>query len=255
VATDPAQAQAAPAIILVTPQLGENIGAAARAMLNCGLTDLRLVAPRDGWPNPSADRASVGALELMPPVRVFNQLGEAIADLTMVYATTARDRQMVKPIVTARQAALEARVHRAAGGKVGFVFGPERTGLLSDDVSLANKLITVPLNPTFTSLNLGQAVLLIGYEWFQSGDETPASQLPMNGTLPATQAELQNFFAHLERELDECGFLRNQEARPHMIRNLRAMWQRAELTEQEVRTLHGMVKELTTLRAPRRRNR
>ena len=220
-ATDPAQTPAAPAIILVTPQLGENIGAAARAMLNCGLTDLRLVAPRDGWPNSAADRAAVGALDLMPPVRVFDQLGEAIADLTMVYATTARDRQMVKPIVTARQAALEARVHLAAGGKVGFVFGPERTGLLSDDVSLANKLITVPLNPAFTSLNLGQAVLLIGYEWFQSGDETPASQLPMNGTLPATQAELQNFFVHLERELDACGFLRNLEARPHMIRNLR----------------------------------
>jgi len=253
VATDPAQAQAAPAIILVTPQLGENIGAAARAMLNCGLTDLRLVAPRDGWPNLAADRAAVGALDLMPPVRVFDTLGEAIADLTMVYATTARDRQMVKPIVTARQAALEARVHLAAGGKVGFVFGPERTGLLSDDVSLANKLITVPLNPAFTSLNLGQAVLLIGYEWFQSADTTPAWHLPMNGTLPATQAELQNFFAHIERELDACGFLRNLEARPHMIRNLRAMWQRAELTEQEIRTLHGMVKELTTLRAPRRR--
>jgi tRNA/rRNA methyltransferase len=253
VATDPAQAQAAPAIILVTPQLGENIGAAARAMLNCGLTDLRLVAPRDGWPNLAADRASVGALELMPPVRVFDRLGEAIADLTMVYATTARDRQMVKQIVTARHAAVEAREHLAAGGKVGFVFGPERTGLLSDDVSLANKLVTVPLNPAFTSLNLGQAVLLIGYEWFQSADTTPAWHLPMNGTLPATQAELQNFFAHIERERDECGFLRNEEARPHMIRNLRAMWQRAELTEQEIRTLHGVVKELTTLRVPRRR--
>lgn len=243
----------APTIILVRPQLGENIGMAARAMLNCGLSSLRLVAPRDGWPNLAADRASVGALELMPPVRVFERLGEAIADLTMVYATTARDRQMVKPIVTARQAAIEARAHLAVGGKVGFLFGPERTGLLSDDVSLANKLVTVPLNPAFTSLNLGQAVLLIGYEWFQSADATPATQLPMNGTLPATQAELQNFFAHLERELDACGFLRNQEARPHMIRNLRAMWQRAELTEQEIRTLHGMVKELTTLRVPRRR--
>jgi len=243
----------APAIVLVTPQLGENIGAAARAMLNCGLTDLRLVAPRDGWPNLAADRASVGALELMPPVRVFGRLDEAIGDLTMVYATTARDRNMVKPIVTARQSAVEARAHIAAGGKAGFLFGPERTGLLSDDVSLANKLVTVPLNPVFTSLNLGQAVLLIGYEWFQSGDATPASQLPLNGTLPATQAELQNFFAHLERELDACGFLRNEEARPHMIRNLRNMWQRAELTEQEIRTLHGMVKELTTLRVPRRK--
>jgi tRNA/rRNA methyltransferase len=253
VPADPPNPAPSPAIILVSPQMGENIGAAARAMLNCGLTDLRLVAPRDGWPNSAAERAAVGALDLMPPVRVFERLGQAIGDLTMVYATTARDRKMVKPIVTARQAALEARVHMAAGGKVGFLFGPERTGLLSDDVSLANKIVTVPLNPEFTSLNLGQAVLLIGYDWFQSGDATRAEQLPMNGTLPATQAELQNFFAHLERELDSCGFLRNEEARPHMIRNLRNMWQRAQLTEQEVRTLHGMVKELTTLRVPRRR--
>ena len=241
----------APAVILVAPQLGENIGAAARAMLNCGLSDLRLVNPRDGWPSLSAERASVGALELMPPVKVFASLGEAVADLTMVFATTARDRKMVKPIVTARQAALESRVHMAAGGKVGILFGPERTGLLSDDVTLANKLITVPLNPAFTSLNLGQAVLLIGYEWFQAADATPASQMPLNGTLPATSEELRNFFVHLERELDECGFLRNLDARPSMVRNLRNMFQRAELTEQEVRTLHGMIKELTTLRIPR----
>jgi tRNA/rRNA methyltransferase len=244
---------AAPAIVLVTPQLGENIGAAARAMMNCGLTDLRLVSPRDGWPNLAADRAAVGALELMPPVKVFATLGEAVNDLTLVYATTARDRKMVKPIVTARQAALEVRAHVAAGGRAGILFGPERTGLLSDDVTLASKLITVPLNPDFTSLNLGQAVLLVGYEWFQAGDATPATQMPLNGTLPATKEELRNFFAHLERELDECGFLRNLEARPSMVRNLRNMFQRADLTEQEVRTLHGMIKELTTLRAPRRR--
>jgi tRNA/rRNA methyltransferase len=253
VPADPPNKAQSPAIILVSPQLGENIGAAARAMLNCGLTDLRLVTPRDGWPNTAAERAAVGAFELMPPVRVFGEVGAAIGDLTMVFATTARDRKMVKPIVTARHAALEARAHIAAGGKAGFLFGPERTGLLSDDVSLANKIVTVPLNPEFTSLNLGQAVLLIGYDWLQSGDATRAEQLPMNGTLPATQAELQNFFAHLERELDACGFLRNEEARPHMVRNLRNMWQRAQLTEQEVRTLHGMVKELTTLRVPRRR--
>ena len=249
----PAEPVAAPAVILVTPQLGENIGAAARAMLNCGLTDLRLVAPRDGWPNIKAERAAVGALDLMPPVRVFDTVADSIADLTRVYASTARDRKMVKPIVTARQAAIEARAHAAAGGKVGVLFGPERTGLLSDDVSLANTLITVPLNPEFTSLNLGQAVLLVGYEWFQAGDATPASQMPLGGTVPATKEELNNFFAHLERELDACGFLRNEEARPSMIRNLRNMWQRAELTEQEVRTLHGMIKELTTLRVARRK--
>jgi tRNA/rRNA methyltransferase len=232
--------------------MGENIGAAARAMLNCGLSDLRLVAPRDGWPNIKAERAAVGALEIMPPVKVFDTTAQAIADLTHVYATTARDRRMVKPIVTARHAAQEARATTASGGRVGFLFGPERTGLLNDDLSLADTLLTVPLNPDFTSLNLGQAVLLVGYEWYQSGDETPGSVLEMNGSLPASKDQLVNFFAHFERELDACGFLRNEEARPNMVRNLRNMWQRANLTEQEIRTLHGVVKELATLRQARK---
>ncbi len=255
-APDPTEADAAPAIILVTPQLGENIGAAARAMLNCGLTDLRLVAPRDGWPNSAADRAAVGALDLMPPVRVFDQLTEAMADLTMVYATTARDRNMVKPIVTARQAALEARVHLAAGGKVGFLFGPERTGLLSDDVSLANKLITVPLNPAFTSLNLGQAVLLIGYEWFQSGDATPrlaGARSTARGRRPRRSCRTSSrIWRASSMPAASCATWKPGRS---MVRNLRSMWQRAELTEQEVRTLHGMIKELTTLRVSRRKSR
>ena len=241
-----------PAIILVTPQMGENIGAAARAMMNCGITDLRLVAPRDGWPNIKAERAAVGALEMMPPVKVFDTTAEAVADLNFVYATTARDRRMVKPIVTARHAAEQARQQVAAGGKVGFLFGPERTGLVNDDLSLADILLTVPLNPDFTSLNLGQAVLLVGYEWYQAGDQTPGSILELNGSVPASKDQLLNFFSHLERELDACGFLRNEEARPHMVRNLRNMWHRANLTEQEIRTLHGVVKELATLRQARK---
>ncbi|HVJ33883.1 MAG TPA: RNA methyltransferase [Terriglobia bacterium] len=245
-------AAAGPAIILVTPQMGENIGAAARAMMNCGLNDLRLVAPRDGWPNIKAERAAVGALELMPPVRVFDTTVAAVADLNFVYATTARDRRMVKPIVTARHAAEEARRQVAAGAKVGFLFGPERTGLVNDDLSLADTLLTVPLNPAFTSLNLGQAVLLVGYEYYQAGDETPGSVLALNGSVPANKDQLNNFFTHFERELDACGFLRNEEARPHMIRNLRNMWHRANLTEQEIRTLHGVVKELATFRQVRK---
>jgi tRNA/rRNA methyltransferase len=243
----------APAIILVSSQMGENIGAAARAMLNCGLTDLRLVDPRDGWPNVKAERAAVGAFEMMPPVRVFATTTEALADLTYVYATTARDRDMVKPVVTARHAAMEARAHIATGGKVGFMFGAERMGLLNDDVSLANALVTVPLNPAFTSLNLGQAVLLIGYEWYQSGDATPPTRLEMNNGLPATKDQLYAFFDHFERELDACGFLRNEDARPVMVRNLRNMWARAGLTEQEVRTMHGVVKELATIRQARKK--
>jgi len=247
-----APAASGPAIILVTPQMGENIGAAARAMMNCGLNDLRLVAPRDGWPNIKAERAAVGALELMPPVRVFDTTAAAVADLNVVYATTARDRRMVKPIVTARHAAEEARRQVAGGIKVGFLFGPERTGLVNDDLSLADTLLTVPLNPVFTSLNLGQAVLLVGYEYYQAGDQTPASVLALNGSVPANKDQLNNFFTHFERELDACGFLRNEEARPHMIRNLRNMWHRASLTEQEVRTLHGVVKELSTSRQARK---
>ena len=244
--------QVGPAIILVSAQMGENIGTAARAMLNCGLTDLRLVGPRDGWPNVKAERAAVGAFEMMEPVRVFERTEEALADLTYVYATTARDRDMVKPVVTARFAAGEAREKIAAGGKIGFMFGAERMGLLNDDVALADAVLTVPLNPEFTSLNLAQAVLLVGYEWFQAGDATPPSQLDMNGGELATKDQVYAFFAHFERELDACGFLRNEAARPNMVRNLRNMWSRAQLTEQEVRTLHGVVKELTTLRVPRK---
>lgn len=240
-----------PTIILVSPQMGENIGTAARAMLNCGVTDLRLVGPRDGWPNVKAERAAVGAFEQMPPVQIFARTEDALKDLTYVYATTARDRDMVKPVVTARFAAGEARQKAAAGGRIGFMFGAERMGLVNDDVALADAVLTVPLNPDFTSLNLAQAVLLVGYEWFQAGDTTPPTQLDNDSPL-ATKGELHAFFAHFERELDACGFLRNEAARPTMVRNLRNMWSRAHLTEQEVRTLHGVVKELTTLRVPRK---
>jgi len=228
-------------VILVTPQLGENIGAAARAMLNCGLTDLRLVNPRDGWPSLPAERAAVGALELMPPVKVFDTLSEAVNDLTLVFATTARDRKMVKPIITARQAAGEFRAHIAAGGKAGVLFGPERTGLLSDDVTLASKLITVPLNPDFTSLNLGQAVLLIGYEWFKmsTGGALPFA-MPERSE-PASQHQMQAFFDNLVRELDKVEFLRPREKRETMLVNLRNIFTRMDPTKQDMHTLHGVV--------------
>jgi tRNA/rRNA methyltransferase len=241
-----------PAVILVSPQLAENIGTAARAMLNCGLTDLRLVNPRDPFPNERADRASVGALEIMPPVRIFDSTEAAVADLNMVYATTARERKMVKPVLTPRAVGEKAVEAGRAGRKVGLLFGPERTGLEKDDIALADAVVTVPLNPEFTSLNLAQAVLLLGYEWYQAGDNTPPRVLETHGAEPATKEQLYGFFAHFEKALDECGFLRNEEARPNMIRNLRNLWGRAELTEQEIRTLHGVVKELTTLRDKKR---
>ena len=184
-----------PAIILVAPQLAENIGTAARAMLNCGLTDLRLVNPRDPFPSERANAASVGALDIMPPVRIFETTEAAVADLQIVYATTARERKMVKPILTPRAVGERAVAAGRTGRKVGILFGKERTGLEKDDIALAEAVITVPLNPEFTSLNLAQAVLLLGYEWYQAGDNTPPRVLETHGAAPATKEELYAFFA------------------------------------------------------------
>jgi tRNA/rRNA methyltransferase len=242
-----------PAIVLVEPQLGENIGASARAMLNCGLTELRLVRPRDGWPNAKAVAAASGADEVVQNARLYDSTAAAIADLHRVYATTARHRGMIKPVVTPRHAGIEIRSFEAHGERVGVLFGPERTGLVSDDIPLADTLVQVPLNPAYSSLNLAQAVLIVCYEWFQAGIDAPPRQLVTNETRPATKAELLNFFAHLEKELDDCGFLRHVDKRPVMVRNIRNIFQRADLTEQELRTLHGIVKELAHTRVRNRR--
>ena len=244
---------AGPTIILVEPQLGENIGTAARAMMNCGLGELRLVRPRDGWPNPKAVSAASGADDVIQNARLFDSTAAAIADLHHVYGTTARHRGMIKPVVTPRQCALEMRAAETRGERVGVVFGPERTGLVNDDIPLTDTILQVPLNPAYSSLNLAQAVLIVGYEWFQCAVDVPARELVTNETRPATKAELLNFFAHLEKELDDCGFLRHTDKRPVMVRNIRNIFQRADLTEQEIRTLHGIVKELAHERAPGRR--
>ncbi|HEV8015624.1 MAG TPA: RNA methyltransferase [Stellaceae bacterium] len=230
-----------PAIILVNPQLGENIGTAARAMYNCGLTELRLVKPRDGWPSVKAQAAASGADVVLDKAQLFDTVEEAIADLRHVYASTARDRYMVKRIVTPRQAVGELRAFIDAGEGSGILFGPERTGLLNEHIALADTVLSVPLNPAFSSLNLAQAVLLIGYEWFQLGDETPGEQLALGHSKPATKDRLVQFFDHLEEELDRSGFMRDPEKRPSMVRNLRNLFQRAGCTEQELRTLHGVV--------------
>jgi tRNA/rRNA methyltransferase len=233
-----------PVVILVSPQLGENIGAAARAMLNAGLTQMRLVRPRDGWPNEKAVAAAAGAEGVLLQARLFDSTAEAVGDLTRVYATTARHREMIKPVVTARQAAVELRRAVGRGERVGLMFGPERAGLTNDDLTLADTLITVPLNPGFSSLNLAQAVLILAYEWFQASDDTAARRLVTNATRPGTREELLNFFAHLEAALDEVGYFKTAEKRPAMVRTIRNLFARAELTEQEIRTLHGIVKEL-----------
>jgi len=237
-----------PAIVLVTPQMGENIGAAARAMRNFGLTDLRLVRPRDGWPNVKAVAAAVGATDVLDRVRVFGDLAEAIADRTCVLATTARPRELLKPTLTPRAAATELRRAEAAGGATALLFGPERTGLENDDVVLADALVTIPTNPDFASINLAQTVLLAGYEWFMAADATPERRLEPGATRPATRAEVMNFFHHLERELDQTPFLANRQQRPSMVRNIRTFFLRARPFEQELRTLHGIVAELARRR-------
>jgi tRNA/rRNA methyltransferase len=240
-----------PAIILVEPQLGENIGTAARAMMNCALDDLRLVRPRDGWPSDKAVAAASGSDIVLNKARLYPTIAAATADLVHVYASTARNRGIVRREVTPRQAAAEMRVHIAADEPCGVLFGPERTGLLNDDITLADTLLTVPLNPGFSSLNLAQAVLIVGYEWYTAGSEAPPETLHTGLSRPATKVELLNFFEHLEEELVKNGFLRNPESRPSMVRNLRSLFQRAHCTEQELRTLHGVV---TAFAGPRQRS-
>ncbi len=235
----------APVIVLVRPQLGENIGMAARAMLNCGLSALRLVSPRDGWPNPKAQRAASGADVVLDEARVFDSLADAVADLEHVVATSARDRELSQRILTARRAAAAMRGWIENGKKVGILFGPERTGLENDDMVLADTVLSIPLNPQFSSLNVAQAVLLVSYEWSISADATPAERMANHAARPATKDELQNLFAHLERALDQSGFLRHKAMRPAMVNNLRALLQRADMTEQEVRTFHGVIKFLS----------
>ena len=235
----------APAVILVAPQLAENIGAAARAMLNCGLTDLRLVRPRPAWPHPRAVAAAAGADLVLDGARVFATTEAAMADLHYVYATTARPREGVKAVLTARAAAAEARERLTRSERSGYLFGPERTGLENDDVALADAILTVPLNPEFSSLNLAQAVLVAAYEWRMSGDATPGRTLATGRAEAANKTEVLEFFARLEAELDDCGFLRNADMRPTMVRNIRSIFYRAGLMSHEVRTLQGIVTGLT----------
>ncbi len=234
-----------PAVILVNPQLGQNIGTAARAMWNCGLTDLRLVAPREGWPNDWAVKAASGADRVIDDARVFATTAEAIADLNHVYAASARPRDMIQEVLTPRAAAREMRRQVEEGGRLGVLFGPERSGLTNDDMVLAGRMIAAPLNPAYSSLNLAQAVLLMAYEWYQEGSETPERQVVEGATGPASKADMMGLFEHLETELDACGFLRVPEKRPSMVRNIRTVFQRAGLMEQEVRMLRGIITCLT----------
>jgi len=241
---DLAPIENSPVVVLVRPQLADNIGACARAMANGGLFHLRLVAPRDGWPQHKAWRNSSGAHRILDEAQVFDSVAEAVADLHRVFATCPRPRHIIKPVLTARGAAVELRAIGARALRAGVLFGPERAGLDNDDMAHADALVRYPLNPAFLSLNLAQAVMVVAYEWWLADDGTPPRALMTNETRVATKAELENFLTHLVDQLDACGFLRNLPKRPGMVRNIRHLFERGEVTEQELRTLHGVVTEL-----------
>jgi tRNA/rRNA methyltransferase len=232
---------AGPVIILVEPQLGENIGMAARAMGNFGLRELRLVNPRVAWPNPQAHALSAGADRILEQARLYEDVAAAIADCTFVFATTARAHDQAKPVVGADEAARLMASPLAAGQRVGVLFGRERYGLESAEVALADHTITLPVNPAFASLNLGQAVLVIAYEWYKlvSGGELPFT-MPQRSA-PAPKQQLDAFLAGIERELDKIEFFRPPEKRPTMLVNLRNIFHRMQPTQQDIQTLHGII--------------
>ena len=234
-----------PAFILVRPQMGENIGAAARAMLNFGLSHMRLVDPRDGWPNQRAVAMASGAAgRVLDGAGVFGTLPEAIHDCAYVFATTARSRDLTKPVMTPERAMEHARALSAAGQKVAVLFGPERAGLENEDVSRANAIISVPVNTDFPSLNLGQAVLLCAYEWRRQGEAVPPEVLALAGTELAPAIEIEKLGDHYEQRLEEAGFFFPETKAEGMKLNLRNLWSRMPLTRADVQTLHGLLRKI-----------
>lgn len=234
-----------PVFVLVRPQMGENIGAAARAMWNFGLDRLRMVDPRDGWPNPRAVALASGAGRLLDHAGVFATTAAALADCDQVYATTSRARGLTKPVVTPERAMEEARGMIAAGRRVGVLFGPERAGLENDDIVRANAIVEVPANPEFPSLNLAQCVLLTAYEWRRQSPGILPERLEMVGAEPATAREVEALAAHFEDRLDAVGFFFPETKAANMKLNLRNLWSRMPFTRADVQTLHGMLRQLT----------
>ncbi len=242
-----------PVIVLVRPQMARNIGTVARAMANGGLYDLRLVAPRDGWPQADAYPAASGADVILDDAQVFDTVEAAVADRHRVFATCPRPRHIVIPVRTARAAAEDLREITSRGLRSAVLFGPERAGLENDDMACADTLVRYPLNPEHMSLNLAQAVMILAYEWWTAAEATPPRTLMTNETHIATKGELEGFLNRLVGELDASGFLDHEQKRPGMVRNLRHWFQRGEVTEQELRTLHGVVTELSRGRMRRGR--
>ena len=234
-----------PAVILCEPQLGENIGTTARAMANFGLWDLRLVNPRDGWPNERAIAAASRAEHVLDKVRVFATTEEAIADLSLVFATTARRRDLQKPVFGPEEASQRVISHIAAGqGGAGLLFGRERWGLYNEEVALSDAIVTLPVEAAFASLNIAQAVLIMAYEWRRQTDL--GNELLFSETVaePATKEQLVGLFEHLEETLERSGFFTAPDKKPTVIHNLRAMLSRGTLSAQEVRTLRGVISSI-----------
>ena len=231
----------APIVVLVEPQLGENIGAAARAMANFGLSRLRLVAPRQAWPNTKARMMAAGADRILDGAELYDSLEAAIADCTFVVAATARAHDQAKPVVGAAEAAALLAPRVAAGELTALVFGRERNGLENDEVALADRILTLPVNPAFASLNLAQAVAIVAYEWFklQSGAKLPFAMPEKSAAAPKEQ--LLAFFASLERELEKVEFFRPPDKRETMQINLRNIFTRMQPTRQDIQTLHGVI--------------
>lgn len=232
-----------PTFILIRPQMGENIGAAARAMWNFGLDRMRITAPRDGWPNQKAVAMASGAGRLLDEAQLFDTTDAAIADCTYVYATTARDRDLTKPVLTPEAAMAEARDRIAAGQKVAVLFGPERAGLENDDIVRANAIISVPVNPEFASLNLGQCVLLTAYEYQRATTQLDHVTVSHVGDW-ANQGEMAALATHFEDRLDTAGFFYPAHKGPSMKANLRNLWSRMPLTRADVQMLHGILRQM-----------
>ena len=235
----------APTFILVEPQMGENIGAAARAMWNFSLEEMRIVDPRDGWPNAAAEAMSSGASHILDQAAIFETTREAVADCQHVYATTARPRELTKRVLTPEAAAREMRGLSAAGDRCAVLFGRERSGLENDDMVISNAIISVPVNPRFPSLNLSQGVLLLGYEWMRAEDTTPADQYDPGKSGMAEQEDVAQFLDFLETALDETRFFWPEDKGPSMRAALRNLYHRAPLTKADVRILWGITRMLS----------
>ncbi|MBK6703672.1 MAG: RNA methyltransferase [Caulobacteraceae bacterium] len=246
--------EAWPAVCLVRPQMGENIGAVARVLLNFGLVSLRLVAPRDRWPNPKAEVVAVGADHVLKNAKVEWKLEDALADATLVVAATARPRGLEKPVWGARETAANLRAAIAAGERPVMMFGPEASGMETDEIARADAIMTLPVNPGFASLNLANAVAVFAYAFAEARQGTDVPEWFKLDSEPATQAELEGLFAHLEQELEHGRFYHPMDKAPLMKRNLRALFLRTRMTQQEVQTMRGVIKALTIGRGGRKKD-